>query len=212
MRATESESILTQIADWAVTLMDLIGAPGAGLAVALENLFPPIPSEVILPLAGLAASRGSFTLAEALLWTTVGSVVGAYLLYALGALLGAGRLRRIAERVPLLHAADVDRTVAWFHRHGRWAVFFGRMLPVFRSLISIPAGVSRMPLWQFGLMTMAGSFLWNTIFILAGYFLGENWHVVERYASILQYVVLVALALGILWFILRRVQTSRRQE
>lgn len=212
MRATESESILTQIADWAVSLMDLIGAPGAGLAVALENLFPPIPSEVILPLAGLAASRGSFTLAEALLWTTVGSVVGAYLLYALGALLGVGRLRRIAERVPLLHAADVERTVAWFHRHGRWAVFFGRMLPVFRSLISIPAGVSRMPLWQFGLMTMAGSFLWNTIFILAGYFLGENWHVVERYASILQYVVLVALALGILWFILSRVQTSRRQE
>ena len=212
MRATKSESILTQIADWAVSLMDLIGAPGAGLAVALENLFPPIPSEVILPLAGLAASRGSFTLAEALLWTTVGSVVGAYLLYALGALLGAGRLSRIAERVPLLHAADVERTVAWFHRHGRWAVFFGRMLPVFRSLISIPAGVSRMPLWQFGLMTMAGSFLWNTIFILAGYFLGENWHVVERYSSILQYVVLVALALGILWFILRRVQTSRRQE
>ncbi|GAA1811580.1 DedA family protein [Nesterenkonia flava] len=212
MNTTESESVLTRISDWAVSLMEMIGAPGAGLAVALENLFPPIPSEVILPLAGLAASRGSFTLAEALLWTTLGSVVGAYVLYGLGALLGAERLRRIADRMPLVDGSDVERTVAWFQRHGPWAVFFGRMLPIFRSLISIPAGVARMPLWRFGLLTTAGSLIWNAIFILAGYFLGENWHVVERYASVLQYVVLAALVLAVLWFIISRLRRARGAE
>ena len=109
--------MLSSLSQWISDNLASFGYPGLALALLVENLFPPIPSEVILPLAGLAASRGSFTLAEALLWTTVGSVVGAYLLYALGALLGAGRLSRIAERVPLLHAADVERTVAWFHRH-----------------------------------------------------------------------------------------------
>lgn len=205
-----SGSVLSAIADWAVSLMDLVGAPGAGIAIALENLFPPVPSEVILPLAGLAASRGSFTLAEALLWTTLGSVVGAFVLYGLGAWLGVQRLRRLADRMPLVQGEDVDRAVDWFGRHGHWAVFFGRMLPVFRSLISIPAGVARMRLWQFGLLTAAGSLLWNTLFVLAGYLLGESWHIVERYASVLQYVVLGAVALAVVWFVARRLRAGRR--
>src|SRR5690606_27512961 len=134
------------------------------------------------PMAGLAASHGSFTLAEALLWTTAGSVVGALLLYGLGAWLGLRRLRTIATRLPLLHVEDVDRTVAWFARHGGKAVFFGRMIPIFRSVISIPAGVVRMPLWRFCLLSLAGSAVWNSAFVLAGFFLCESWHVVEAYA------------------------------
>ena len=143
-------SWLSAIADWVVSLMDLIGPPGAAVAVGLDNLFPPIPSEVILPLAGLAASRGSFTLAEAIGWTTFGSVFGAYILYVLGRVLGADRLTRVAEKIPLMKGEDVTKTVAWFERHGAVAVFFGRMVPLFRSLISIPAGVSKMPWWKFG--------------------------------------------------------------
>ncbi|MCR2817666.1 DedA family protein [Microbacterium sp. zg.Y1090] len=197
---------LTALADWTVSLMDTIGPIGAGAAIALENLFPPLPSEVILPMAGLAASRGGFTLFEALFWTTAGSVVGAFALYGIGAWLGARRLTAFADKMPLLHPEDIDRTIAWFLKHGGKAVFFGRMLPIFRSLISIPAGIARMPLWRFGLLTTAGSLIWNTIFVLAGFFLGEQWHIVETYADVLQYVVIAVTAIGVAWFIYVRVR------
>lgn len=206
-------SWLSALADWTVSLMEIIGAPGAGLAIALENLFPPLPSEVVLPMAGLAASRGAFTVAEALVWTTLGSVVGAFALYGLGRWLGVARLRAVAARVPLLHPEDVDRTVAWFARHGGKAVFFGRMIPLFRSLISIPAGVARMPLWRFGLLTAAGSLVWNAIFVLCGWFLGESWHVVEAYVDVVQYLVVGLVAVGVVWFVYARVRSllaSRR--
>ncbi|MCT9003249.1 DedA family protein [Microbacterium memoriense] len=206
---TPDGSWLTALVDGVVGLMDIIGAPGAGLAIALENLFPPLPSEVILPMAGLAAARGSFTLFEALFWTTAGSVVGAFLLYGIGAWLGLPRLRALVERTPLLHVDDVDRTVAWFGRHGGKAVFFGRMLPIFRSLISIPAGVTRMPLWRFGVLTLAGSLIWNGVFVLAGYLLGEQWHIVEEYAGILQYAVIAAAAGALAWFTVVRVRQLR---
>ena len=210
--AAEPGSWLTAFSAWAVHLMDTIGPVGAGIAIALESLFPPLPSEVVLPLAGLAAQRGAFTLAEALLWTTAGSLVGAFLLYGLGAWLGIGRLRRIAERLPLMRGADVDRTVGWFVKHGGKAVFFGRMVPIFRSLISIPAGVARMPLWRFGLLSGAGSLIWNSIFVLSGYVLGEAWHLVERYADILQYVVIAAVVAGVAWFVVTRVRTLVRER
>jgi len=205
-------SWLSALADWTVSLMEVIGPAGAGAAIALENLFPPLPSEVVLPMAGLTASRGSFTLAEALIWTTLGSVVGAFVLYGIGAWLGAARLRRIAEWMPLMKGDDVDRTVAWFQKHGWAAVFFGRMIPIFRSLISIPAGVSRMPLWKFGLLTAGGSAVWNTIFVMAGFLLGENWHVIEQYADILQYVVIAAAVAAVVWFLVVRVRTIVRDR
>lgn len=199
-------SWLSALADWAVSLMDVIGPAGAGLAIAMENLFPPLPSEVILPMAGLAAGRGSFSVVEALAWTTAGSVVGALLLYGLGALLGLDRLRSIAAKAPLLRPDDIDRTVAWFERHGGKAVFFGRMIPIFRSLVSIPAGVTRMPLRRFLVLTAAGSLVWNSVFVLAGYFLGASWHLVERYADVLQYVVIAGAAVGVAWFSVVRVR------
>jgi len=208
MTASPSDgSWLSSLLDWSVSLMDVIGPAGAGLAIALENLFPPLPSEVVLPMAGLAASRGSFTLFEALAWTTAGSIIGAFLLYGLGAWLGIDRLRRIAARVPLLHPEDIDRTVGWFQRHGGKAVFFGRMIPIFRSLISIPAGVTRMSLWRFGLLTGIGSLIWNTVFVLAGYLLGESWHVVEQYVDVLQNVVIVVVVVAVAWFVFLRTRS-----
>lgn len=192
--------------------MEVIGPAGAGAAVALENLFPPLPSEAILPLAGLAASRGEFTIFEALVWTTLGSIVGALVLYGLGAWLGVERLRQVADRMPLLSGQDVDRTVAWFERHGGAAVFFGRMIPFFRSLISIPAGVSGMPLWRFALLTAAGSLIWNTLFVLAGYLLGEAWPVVEQYVGVLEYVVIGAVVISVAWFVISRVRALRDER
>ena len=200
---------LTGVAGWAVDLMETLGGPGAGLAIAAENLFPPIPSEVILPLAGFTASQGSFTIAEALFWTTTGSVLGALLLYVLGRLLGRDRLRTIWARLPLVKMSDLDRTEAWFARHGKKTVFFGRMIPIFRSLISIPAGVEQMPVAVFTGLTLAGSLIWNTIFVYAGYVLGENWHRVEPYADTFQKIVIVAVVLAVCWFVVSRVRELR---
>ncbi|MFI6102751.1 DedA family protein [Streptomyces sp. NPDC051310] len=176
---------------WINSLMDTLGAPGAGIAIALENLFPPIPSEVILPMAGFASATGRIGLLAALLWTTAGSVVGALALYGVGAALGRDRTVAIAAKLPLVKVADIERTEAWFARHGTKAVFFGRMLPIFRSLISVPAGIERMPLPVFLALTTAGSAIWNTAFVLAGYALGDNWAEVTRYVSLYSKAVLV---------------------
>ncbi|AEB45087.1 MULTISPECIES: DedA family protein [Micromonospora] len=191
-------------------LVERLGGPGAGLAVALENLFPPIPSEVILPLAGFVAAQGRMSVIGAIFWTTLGSLLGALALYWIGATLGRERVRAIAAKLPLVKLSDIDRTEEWFLRHGVKAVFFGRMIPIFRSMISIPAGVERMPLLTFAVYTTLGSLIWNTTFVLAGYLLGDNWHLVESYAGILQNLVIVACVLGLVWFVVTRLRRSRR--
>ncbi|MBL6276407.1 DedA family protein [Micromonospora fiedleri] len=191
-------------------LVERLGGPGAGLAVALENLFPPIPSEVILPLAGFVAAQGRMSVIGAIFWTTLGSLLGALALYWIGATLGRERVRAIAAKLPLVKLSDIDRTEEWFLRHGVKAVFFGRMIPIFRSMISIPAGVERMPLLTFAVYTTLGSLIWNTTFVLAGYLLGDNWHLVESYAGILQNLVIVACVLALIWFVVTRLRRSRR--
>ena len=205
--STQTE--LTGVAGWAVDIMERLGGPGAGLVIAAENLFPPLPSEVILPLAGFTASQGTFSVPGAIAWTTAGSVIGALLLYTLGAVFGRERFRAVWGRLPLVDLEDLDRTEAWFERHGHKAIFFGRMIPIFRSLISIPAGIERMPLLVFTGLTTAGSLIWNSIFIVAGYQLGENWHVVEQYADVLQKIVIVVVVLAVAWFVVSRVRKLR---
>jgi membrane protein DedA with SNARE-associated domain len=198
------------IAGWATDLMDTLGAPGAGAAIALENLFPPLPSEVILPLAGFTASQGEMSLLAALVWTTLGSVVGAWALYGVGALLGRDRLIAIAAKLPLVKLSDIEKTEAWFAKHGPKAVFFGRMIPIFRSLISVPAGVERMSQPQFLILTTLGSAIWNTIFVLAGYRLGEDWERVSDIVSVYSKVVVAAVVVALLVFIGFRVMRPGR--
>ncbi len=188
--------------------MDTLGAPGAGLAIAAENLFPPLPSELILPLAGFAAGQGRMTLFSALLWTTLGSVLGALALYGVGALLGRDRMLAIAAKVPLVKVSDVEKTERWFQRHGNKAVFFGRMVPIFRSLISVPAGIERMSIPAFLVLTTLGSLIWNAIFVLAGFALGENWEEVTGYVDAYSKVVLVAAVLAVLAFLVVRLSKS----
>jgi membrane protein DedA with SNARE-associated domain len=204
-----AEPELGGIAGWAVDLMETLGAPGAGLAIALENLFPPLPSEIVLPLAGFAASQGTFSLASALFWTTTGSVVGAAVLYWIGRLLGRDRTRALIKSMPLVDVADADRTEAWFERHGRKAVFFGRMIPLFRSMISVPAGVTRMNMPLFLLLTTTGSLIWNTLFVMAGYALGENWARVEPWADAFQLAVIAAVVGAVAVFVVKRVRKVR---
>ncbi|MFI5943231.1 DedA family protein [Streptomyces uncialis] len=210
--ASSAEPELDGLAGTLVDLMEDLGGPGAGIAVFAENLFPPLPSELFLPLAGFTASQGRMSLAEALIWTTLGSVVGALALYGLGALLGRDRLRRIIAKIPLMKVSDYDRTEEWFAKHGTKAVLFGRVLPIFRSLISIPAGVVRMPILTFVALTALGSAVWNTVLVMAGYSLGNNWHRVEGYAGIMERVVLGGVALGLVVFVWTRVSGLRKEK
>lgn len=198
------------LSDWIVWVMRTIGAPGVGVATALETVFPPVPSEVVLPLAGYTASQGHYGVVSAVVWATVGSLVGALVLYHAGKAWGVERLCRLADRIPLLHARDVHRSIGWFQRHGRSAIFFGRLVTGVRSLISIPAGVDRMPIWQFTVYTAAGSLVWNAVLIGTGYHLGSRWHVVERSVGNVSNVAYLLIALAAAVFVVRRVRRRMR--
>lgn len=210
--AAGSGQALTGFSGWVVSVMESLGSVGVGLLVALENLFPPIPSELILPLAGFTASQGTMNLYAAIIFATLGSLGGAVALYYVGYVFGLDRLRRWASKIPLVDIADIDKTVDWFDRHGQAAVFFGRMVPLFRSFISIPAGVERMNLLTFMLLTTAGSLIWNTIFVVAGYILGENWQVVEDYAGIFQTIVIIVVVVAVVWWLVRRIRRNRTER
>lgn len=189
--------------------MDQLGLVGAAIAVSLDNFFPPIPSEIILPLAGFAASQGTFSLAGAIAATTFGSVFGAMVLYYLGVVFGRERVRAVFDRVPLLKVSDVDKAEAWFAKYGAKAVFFGRMVPIFRSVISVPAGIEKMNALAFLLLTTAGSLIWNSIFVYAGYRLGENWDAVEPYSSAFQKVVIIGVVVSMATFVVVRIRDQR---
>lgn len=165
---------LTGLTGWAASVMERLGEPGLALLVALENVFPPIPSEPVLALAGVLSTQGRLSLALVLLAATLGSLVGAVVLYEVGARYGRTRLVRLVDRLPMVAVSDLERAEAWFARHGQKAVFFGRFVPVVRSLVSIPAGIERMPRWRFLVLTALGSGAWNTAFVLLGLQAGER--------------------------------------
>ncbi len=165
---------LSGLAGWVASVIDALGEAGVGLLVALENIVPPIPSEIVLSMAGYLASAGRVGLALVWAAATLGALIGALLLYWLGRGLGEERLRRWLDRIPLVDAGDLDKADRWFERHAKAAVLFGRCAPVVRSLVSIPAGANRMPLGQFALFTAIGSGVWNALFIGAGYTLGSR--------------------------------------
>lgn len=200
---------LDGLAGFVVDVVDSLGAVGVGLLVAAENLFPPIPSEVVLPVAGYVASLGRMNVVAAILAATVGSLLGALALYAFGAVVGRDRLRQWIERMPLLDVADFDRTERWFDRHGGRAVLLGRCVPVVRSLISIPAGVERMPLRTFVPYTLLGSGVWNTLFVVAGYQLGARWEDIGRYSGLLNNIILASIAVLTVRFLVKRLRRRR---
>jgi membrane protein DedA with SNARE-associated domain len=194
------------IAGWAESVMESLGALGVGLLIALETLFPPLPSELVLPLAGFTASRGELGLVPVVVMATAGSLAGALVLYGLGRRLGHDRVRRLVGRLPLVEVEDLDRAAGWFARHGAKAVLFGRMVPVVRSLVSVPAGVERMPLPRFCFYTALGSAVWNSSFVLAGYLLREKWHDAERFADWVGWGVLVVGAVWLVRFVVTRLR------
>src|SRR5699024_6885444 len=157
---------------------------GLGIAVFVENVFPPIPSELFLALAGFTAANGTFTPAGGILWATIGSVTGALVLYGLGAWLGRRRLYKIAYAVPLAEIDVVERRECWFRGVRYWSVGVGPMVPRLRALMSIPARIERMNLWLFTQSTAVGSLIWHTLFIMGAYLLGSTLQLISDYADV----------------------------
>lgn len=190
-------------------LMDAMGEWGVGLMIVLETVFPPIPSEVVLPLAGFLAKQGDMSLPLVIVTSTVGSFLGALLLYGLGFALGRERAIRWLAKLPLVERSDFESASDWFDKHGTPAVFFGRFIPGVRSLISLPAGAAKMNLLKFSIATVAGSAIWNGALVLLGYALGSQYDLVERYSTWLNYAVYAVLAGLLVWLIVRRVRRGR---
>jgi membrane protein DedA with SNARE-associated domain len=205
--------VLGGLVEFVTDVVERLGYVGLLLMVALENVFPPIPSEIILPLAGFNVFQGDFSFPLVLLFATLGSVVGALALYAIGAWFGEDRLRGIVRahgRKLFLKEADIDNAETWFNRHGARAVFLCRMVPIVRSLISIPAGLDRMALGRFVVLTAAGSLLWNAALVGAGWALGTQWERVEGVVSVLQYLVIAAGVLLVALFFWTRISARMR--
>lgn len=185
------------LAGWVVGVIESIGAIGVALLVMLENVFPPIPSEVVLAFAGFSAARGVLNPFTAWAAATAGSLAGAYLLYAVGARLGYDRLHELAGRrwFVLFNQKDLGRGERFFRDHGSKVVLLARVIPVLRSVVSIPAGMTRMPLGRFTALTVVGSGVWNAGLVYAGFRLGERWQQVGQYVSPVTQGLLVVLAL-----------------
>ncbi|MDG4793736.1 DedA family protein [Micromonospora sp. WMMD1082] len=197
---------------WVAGVIEASGAVGVALLVALESIIPPIPSEIVLAMAGYLAGEGRFNVALVTVAATAGSVLGALVLYWLGAVVGEDRLKRWLDRLPLVDLDDLEKADRWFERYGRWAVFFGRMVPVVRSLVSVPAGANRMPLVEFVTLTTLGSGIWNGLFIGLGYALGSRWDRIDRYSSWFDYAILTLLALMIASWAIKKHRRRRSRS
>lgn len=210
-----SEFIVGDLTDWVVDVIEAIGYAGVALLVAVENLFPPIPSEVVLPAAGFAAATGAANFWGMVAAATVGSVLGAWLLYFITAAIGPVRLRTLTQRYGKwagIKIEDLDRAEAWFDDHASVAVLVCRCIPLIRSLVSIPAGFRRMAPLTFTLYTTLGSLVWNLLLIGAGYQLGDNWEVVGEYIDVLQYVVIAIILAAVGWWVWTRLIRPKRNE
>ncbi|HEY9859966.1 MAG TPA: DedA family protein [Candidatus Obscuribacterales bacterium] len=193
------------MAEWITNTMNSLGYVGIGLLMFLENLFPPIPSELIMPLAGFTVFQGKMQFFYAVLAGVVGTVLGALPWYYAGKLLGEERLKALADRYGKwlsISSKDIDRADDWFDRYNAKAVFFCRLVPGVRTLISLPAGISGMPLVPFLIYSTLGTTLWMSLLTYAGYALGQNYHLVDQYIGPLSKVVLcILIAAFIIWVV-----------
>lgn len=196
---------MSSLATWVQDVIEQLGYLGVALLVVAENVFPPIPSEVVLPFAGFVAQRGSESVVLMILAATVGSVGGALIMYWIAAIIGDERLHAFTRRFGKwvqIREVDLTRAEEWFDRHATSAVLLGRCVPLIRSVVSIPAGFRRMKLVPYIAYTFMGSLVWNILLIGAGALLGDNWERVGSYVGVFQWVVIalvVAAGVRFLW-------------
>lgn len=195
--------MISSLVDFAQNLVLVGGYPGVFTVAFLENFFPPLPSELIFPFIGFVAGRGEFSLAGVVLLGTLGTLLGAWFWYGIGWFLGRANLEKFFQkygRLMRIHFTDVERSEAWFIRFKTPAIFFGRLVPLVRTLISIPAGFGRIPAWQFSILSFAGSLLWIGFLTGAGFLLGENWLGIVPWVQNYELVLEVGLLLAVLLF------------
>lgn len=202
--------LLPDIVQWATDIAYSFGYVGIAFLTALGNLHLPIPTEITLPLAGFLVGQGRFSFFPVLIWTTTAAVVASVVLYLPGRWFGEERLRRFVRRFGrfvLVREANLDKASELFKQHGAMAILIGRLIPGVGTLISVPAGIYRMPiLGWFLVFTVLDSVIWNAMLIGLGWALGAQWTLVEQYARIVEYVVLALVALAIAWFLWRRLR------
>jgi membrane protein DedA with SNARE-associated domain len=197
---------MSNIVDWAADVIDSVGPIGLAGLVALESIFPPIPSEAVLLLAGVNVGLSKLSWFGALGGATLGSLVGAWVLYAVGALVGEDRMEGLLAfggKFLGFRRKDIDRANDWFNRHGSWVILLGRLIPGIRSLVSLPAGANKMSLVRFSALTAAGSLVWNSIWIAIGYQLGDRWEEAQKWADVFQYGAVAAVVVGFIWLVVR---------
>ncbi|MBO0961396.1 DedA family protein [Neobacillus sp. MM2021_6] len=198
---------------WITETMDTYGYLGIFLLIAVENIFPPIPSEVILTFGGFMTTTTHMSIFGVIAVSTVGSVAGAVVLYRIGLLLDTNRLERIVDKwghILRLTKKDIHKAIAWFQRFGVWAVFFGRLIPLIRSLISIPAGMARMNMGTFLLFTTMGTFIWNTILVNVGAAVGASWDDITRYMDVYSNVVYLIFGVLLVIFLILYSKNKRK--
>ncbi|MGA1069810.1 MAG: DedA family protein [Ilumatobacteraceae bacterium] len=220
--------MLGDLANWVQDVINQFGYLGVALLVVIENVFPPIPSEIVLPFAGFVAQQGASavnatagaaqsdtTVVGMMIAATVGSVVGALILYFVSAAIGPERLRQFVERFGKwfgVKSSDLVRAEEWFDRRSSAAVLVGRCVPLIRSIVSIPAGFRRMKLTSFVVLTAIGSAVWNIALIGAGAVLGDQWERVGEYVGVFQWLVIAAVLLLLVRFVVSRLKNRRQQN
>ena len=206
--------MLSNLASWVQDVIESLGYLGVALLVIAENVFPPIPSEIVLPFAGFVARRGDGSVVVMVIASTIGSVFGALILYAIAAVIGPGRIHSFVVRFGKwfgVKESDMVRAEAWFDRRSNVAVLVGRCVPLIRSLVSIPAGFRRMRFVPFVMLTAIGSAVWNVALIGAGAALGDQWDRVGDYVGVFQWIVIVALAAAAARFSLTKLRARRHR-
>ena len=220
--------MLGDLANWVQDVINQFGYLGVALLVVIENVFPPIPSEIVLPFAGFVAQQGASavnagadgaqsdtTVIGMMIAATIGSVVGALILYFISAAIGPQRLRQFVERFGKwfgVKTADLVRAEEWFDRRSVAAVLVGRCVPLIRSIVSIPAGFRRMKLTSFVVLTAIGSAVWNIALIGAGAVLGDQWERVGEYVGVFQWLVIAAILFLVVRFVVSRLKNRRQQN
>ena len=195
--------------DFATELVESIGIFGAGLFIAIESVVIPLPSEIVLLLSGFNVSIGEFSFFSVWIATTIGSLVGAYFLYSIGYAVSREGIEKLVLRFGKfvgIKQRDVDAAFRWFDKYGTFVIFFGRLIPLIRSLVSIPAGLAKMSLIRFSLLTAAGSGIWNALWIYLGIQLEDRWREAESWAKYLDYAVYALVVLMTIVFVTKMIR------
>lgn len=211
--------MVNNMQDWIINLMNQFGYIGIALLIAIENIFPPIPSEVILTFGGFMTTQSSMNIWLVSLFATIGSVVGAIVLYYVGRLVTPERLGKIIDKwgfILRVKRRHIKKAESWFQRHGNITVFFCRFVPIIRSLISIPAGMAKMEMGAFLLYTTLGTAIWNVVLVSLGSYAGEQWETIVNYINTYSHIVLIILAFAcvgaVIWILYKRKFKQKSEE